>query len=118
MAKVFTTKDLNPVENEVTSVAKDAQVEKEITEKPEKHVKTEKPKALKVYKITFHGEGGNIEIGHNYKLNSYPRNIETTIDENYLGVLKASVIHTTTQDAEGNNKDVKFPSYSYTLEQA
>lgn len=77
----------------------------------------EKPKkALKQYKITFHGEGGDVEIGFNYKLNLYKRNVETTIDENYLNVLKHSVITTQVQDAEGNWKKVSIPTYQYTLE--
>jgi hypothetical protein len=78
----------------------------------------EKPakKALKQYKITFHGEGGDVEVGHNYKLNLYKRNVETTIDENYLGVVRDAVIHTVAQDADGKNKNVTIPAYSYTVE--
>lgn len=74
-------------------------------------------KKLKQYRITFHGEGGDIEIGHNYKLNLYKRNVPTTIDENYLNVLKASVVTTQIQDSDGNWKSVSIPTYQYTLEE-
>lgn len=73
-------------------------------------------KALRQYKITFHGEGGNVEVGHNYKLNSYPRNVETTIDENFLGVVRDAVVETVVQDAEGKKTNVRLPQYSYTVE--
>lgn len=75
-----------------------------------------KDTSLKQYKITFHGEGGNVEIGHNFKLNSYPRNVETTIDENFLGVVKAAVVTTTVQDEAGNTRHVSIPQYSFTVE--
>lgn len=75
-----------------------------------------KDTSLKQYKITFHGEGGNVEVGHNYKLNSYPRNVETTIDENFLGVVKAAVVTTTVQDEAGNARHVSIPQYSFTVE--
>lgn len=81
----------------------------EVMEKPAK-------KGLKQYKITFHGEGGDVEIGHNYKLNLYKRNVETTIDENFLGALKAAVTTTVIQDAEGKWKQVSIPTYQYTVE--
>lgn len=81
----------------------------EVMEKPAK-------KALKQYKITFHGEGAPVEIGHNYKLNTYPRNVQTTIDENFLGSLKASVITTRIQDAEGKWQNVSIPTHQYTIE--
>lgn len=71
---------------------------------------------LKQYKITFHGEGGNVEVGHNYKLNSYPRNVETTIDENYLGVVKAAVLTTQIVDNAGKVTNISVPQYSYTVE--
>jgi hypothetical protein len=72
--------------------------------------------ALKQYRITFHGEGGNVEVGHNYKLNSYPRNVECTIDENFLGVVKAAVITTTLTDNQGKETHVLVPQYSYSVE--
>ncbi len=74
------------------------------------------PPELKQFKITFHGEGGNVEIGHNYKLNSYPRNVETTIDENFLGVVKAAVVTTTIKDNAGKETTVAVPQFSYTVE--
>lgn len=72
-------------------------------------------KKLKHYKITFHGEGGDVEIGHNYKMNLYKRNVESVIDENYLDVLRHSVNMTQTQDANGNWQKVSIPAHSYTL---
>lgn len=74
--------------------------------------------ALKMYSIEFHGEGGDIEIAHNYKLNVYKRNTPTTIDENFLGVLKHAVVHTTVKDADGKAKAVTIPQYHYTLGEA
>jgi hypothetical protein len=77
---------------------------------------TKAPAKLKQYRITFHGEGGDIEIGHNYKLNLYKRNVETTIDENYLNVLKHSVVTTQIQDSDGKWKAVSIPTYQYSVE--
>ena len=77
-----------------------------------------KDTGLKQYKITFHGEGGDVEIAHNFKLNLYKRNVETTIDENYLGVLKDAVVNTTVKDDKGNDQAVRIPMYSYTVEAA
>lgn len=76
----------------------------------------EKSKKPKMYKITFHGEGGDVEIGHNYKLNLYKRNVETTIDENFLNVLKHAVVTTQIQDADGKWKNVSLPTFQYTVE--
>ena len=78
--------------------------------------KKEPKKELKQFKITFHGEGGDIEVGHNFKLNLYKRNVETTIDENFLGVVKDAVITTITKDEEGVEHTVRIPQYSYTVE--
>jgi hypothetical protein len=75
-----------------------------------------KDTSLKQYKITFHGEGGNVEVGHNYKLNSYPRNVETTIDENYLGVVRAAVVTTTVQNESGKSVHVSIPQFQFTVE--
>lgn len=74
---------------------------------------------LKQYKITFHGEGGDVEIAHNFKLNVYKRNVETTIDENFYGVLKHAVVHTQVKDEKtGKMTDVSMPQYNYTVEAA
>ena len=81
----------------------------EVMEKPAK-------KALKQYKITFHGKGPDVEIGHNYKLNLYKRNVPTTIDENYLSVLKHAVTTTQIQDEDGKWQNVSIPTYQYTVE--
>jgi hypothetical protein len=71
---------------------------------------------LKLYKITFHGEGGDVEVGHNFKLNLYKRNVETTIDENFLGVVRDAVITTVVEDGDGNKKHVRIPQFNYTVE--
>jgi hypothetical protein len=70
-----------------------------------------KKATVKQYKITFHGEGGDVEIAHNFKLNIYKRNIETTIDQNYLDVLKNAVVHTVV-----DGKSVSIPQFAYTIE--
>ncbi len=74
-------------------------------------VKVTKPAAPKLYSIEFHGEGGDIEIVHNYKLNLYKRNEKTTIDENFLGALKHAVIHTF-----AGGKELTIPQFQYTVE--
>jgi transposase-like protein len=89
----------------------------EVMEQPVKTVKAAKP-ALKKYKITFHGEGGDVEIAHNYRLNLYKRNVETVIDEHFLAVLRDAVIHTVIEDAEGKRRAVTIPMHSYTLGEA
>lgn len=76
----------------------------------------EKVAAPKKYKITFHGEGGDVEIAHNFKLNVYKRNVPTEIDEHFLGVLKHAVVHTTVQNAKGETEEVTIPQYSYTID--
>lgn len=86
----------------------------EVIEAPAKA--SRKAPALKQYKITFHGEGGDIEVGHNFKLNLYKRNVETTIDENFLGVIRDAVIHTEVQDENGKRKKISIPAYSYSVE--
>lgn len=82
---------------------------------PEVKAKSKK-EPLKQYKITFHGEGGDVEVGHNFKLNLYKRNVETTIDENFLNVVKDAVITTSYQGEDGKNRNVSIPQYSYTVE--
>lgn len=68
-------------------------------------------RAIKQHKITFHGEGGDVEIAHNFKLNVYKRNVETTIDDHFLAVLKDAVIETTI-----DGKAVRIPQFSYSVE--
>lgn len=79
--------------------------------KPE--AKAKKPKQ---YKITFHGEGHDVEVVHNFVLNVYKRNVETTIDENFLGVVRDAVITTQVQDESGKRKDIRIPQFNYTVE--
>lgn len=75
-----------------------------------------KAKKLKQYKITFHGEGHDVEVVHNFVLNVYKRNVETTIDENFLGVVRDAVITTQVQDESGKRKDIRIPQFNYTVE--
>ena len=70
----------------------------------------------KKYRITFHGNGGDVEIVHNFKLNVYKRNVETVIDENYLAVLKGAVIETVVEGEDGKMMNVRIPQYSYSVE--
>ena len=85
-------------------------------------VKTEKPevkerkKSLRMYKITFHGEGGDVEIGHNFKINQYKRNVEALIDENFLQVVKDALITTEIENADGKRQRVSIPTFQYTAE--
>jgi len=79
--------------------------------KPE--AKAKKPKQ---FKITFHGDGHDVEVIHNFVLNVYKRNVETIIDENFLGVVRNAVIHTHVQDENGKRREVRIPQFSYTVE--
>lgn len=89
----------------------------EATEKQaEKTTEKASKKGPKQYKITFHGEGGDIEVGHNYKLNLYKRNVETTIDECFLSVVRDAVITTTVKGEDGKDRQVTIPQYQYTVE--
>jgi len=72
-------------------------------------------KELKKYMITFHGEGGDIEVGHNFKLNLYKRNVPVEIDEHFLGVVKAAVVETFIE-VDGKRKQVTIPQYQYTVD--
>lgn len=74
-------------------------------------------KELKKYTITFLGEGGDVEIGHNFKLNLYKRNVPVEIDENFLGVVKHAVVETTVE-VDGKRKKVTIPQYQYSVEAA
>ena len=81
----------------------------------------ERTKKLKQYAITFHSgeekeEAADVVIGHNCKLNRYQRNVKTTIDENFLSVLKDAVIHTTMKKDDGTEVSVTIPRFSYTVE--
>jgi hypothetical protein len=87
----------------------------EVIEKVDGRTKKAEKPALRKWRITFHGEGGDVEIGHNFKLNLYKRNVETVIDQNYLAVLRNAVVETEVQDDQNNRKKVKIPQFSYTL---
>jgi hypothetical protein len=84
----------------------------EVMEKP---VKAEK-KPMKMYKITFNGDGGDVEIVHNFKLNVFKRNAETIIDENFLSVVKDAVVTTVVKGDDGVEKTIRIPQLSYTAE--
>ena len=49
-------------------------------------------------------------------LNVYKRNVETTIDENFLGVVRDAVITTHVQDENGKRREVRIPQFNYTVE--
>lgn len=81
----------------------------------------EATKALKKYKVTIHSEGeggdkGDVVIGHNYKLIQIRRDSEVVIDENFLGVLKSSVIDTVVKGEDGKMNPAKQPRYNFTAE--
>jgi hypothetical protein len=83
--------------------------------------KAPKTKELKKYKVTIHSEGeggdkGDVLIGHNFKLIQIKRDCEVVIDENFLGVLKSTVIDTMVKDGEGKMKPAKVPRYNFTTE--
>lgn len=88
----------------------------ETMDKPE--AKAAAKKAPKRYKITFHGDGGDVEIAHNFRLNLYKRNVETEIDEHFLAVLRDAVIHTVVEDSNGTRKAVTIPMHAYSLGEA
>lgn len=74
-------------------------------------------KELKKFLITFHGEGGDVEVAHNFKLNLYKRNTPVEIDENFLGVVKHAVVETFVE-VDGKRKAVSIPQYQYSVEAA
>ena len=71
---------------------------------------------LKQYLITFNGEGGDVEVGHNFKMNLYKRNTPAPIDELFLGVVKDAVVISMVKDDKGVERQVKTPLYNYTVE--
>ena len=78
------------------------------------------PKAKgKTYTVTIHsnnGDNSDVLLGHNYVLNQYKRNVPVQMNENFLQVLKDSVVQTTVQSADGVNSSVSIPQYAYTVE--
>jgi len=87
----------------------------------EDNAKTPKVKALRKYKITVHSEGeggdkGDVLIGHNFQLLQIRRDVEVVIDENFLNVLKSSVIDTHVKGDDDKMRAVKIPRYSFTAE--
>ncbi len=77
--------------------------------------KSETP-ALKQYRVTFTGDGGDILVGHNYKLNVYQRNVEVIIDENFLQVIKHAVVETDIREKDGTVRHIRIPQYQYSAE--
>lgn len=91
-----------------------------MTEVMERPVERAAKKALKQFKIVIHSgeaksEAEDVVIGHNCKLNRYQRDVEATIDENFLGVLKDAVIKTTVKGEDGVEREVTIPRFSYTV---
>lgn len=82
----------------------------------DKDAKPARKKDLKRFLITFTGEGGDVMIGHNYKLNVYQRNVQVEIDENYLQVVKDSVVTSDVPDGKGGFITKRNPVYQYELE--
>lgn len=90
----------------------------EVIEAGEKTLKLKK--ALKQFKITFHSgeeksEAEDVIIGHNCKMNRWQRDVESTIDENFLGVLKDAVVKTMLKGSDGVEREVTIPRFSYTV---
>ena len=78
-------------------------------------------KALKKYKVTIHsepegGDVGDVIIGHNFRLLQIKRNVSVEIDENFLNVLKSSVINTHVKGEDDKMRPVQVPRYSFTAE--
>jgi hypothetical protein len=78
-------------------------------------------KALQKFKVTVHaepegGDQGDVILGHNYKLLQIKRGTEVVIDENFLGVLKSSVIDTVVKGEDGKMHPAKQPRYNFTVE--
>ena len=82
--------------------------------------KSPEPKArkkeLKRYMITFLGEGGDVEIGHNFKLNVYQRNVPVEIDENFLQVVKDAVVTSDVPNGQGGFVTKRKPVYQFEVE--
>lgn len=83
--------------------------------------KAAKAQEPKKFKVTIHSEGeggdkGDVLIGHNYKLVQIKRNVEVILDENFLAVLKSSVIDTMVKGEDDKMHAVKVPRYNYSAE--
>jgi len=84
----------------------------------------EKPTKVKQYKITINSEadvkggGGDVFIGWNGRQNLYKRDVECPIDQNFLDVLKATVIETKIEGADGTMRSVRVPRFTYSVEPA
>lgn len=77
--------------------------------------------ALKKYKVTIHsepegGDQGDVLIGHNFKLMQIKRNTPVEIDENFLAVLKSSVVNTVVKGEDDKMHPVQIPRYSFSTE--
>lgn len=92
-----------------------------MSDKLDKKTEAEAPKPLKKFKVVIHsepegGDQGDVLIGHNFKLIQIKRNTEVTIDENFLMVLKSSVINTHVKGEDDKMHPVSVPRYSFTAE--
>lgn len=83
-----------------------------------------KPVAKKQYKVIINsgeGEGdkGDVVLVHNYKQILIKRDVEVTIDAEFVDeVLKHSKIETTIKGEDGKEKTVHIPRFSYSVEAA
>lgn len=80
-----------------------------------------KAKEPRKYKVTIHSEGeggdkGDVLLGHNFKLIQIKRDAEVVIDENFLNVLKASVVDTVVKGEDGKMHPVRVPRYNFSAE--
>ena len=86
-------------------------------------VEPESEKPLKMYKVTIHsgadkGDKGEVFLGHNYVGMLIQRDKEVIINEYYLNTLKHTTIETQIKGEDGIVRDIKIPTYSYTVEPA
>jgi len=77
----------------------------------------------KMFKVTIHsgedkGDKGDVVLVHNYRQILIQRDKEVTINENFLGVLKDSVITTTAKNEKNEDVPVRIPRFSFSVEAA
>jgi hypothetical protein len=82
-----------------------------------------KKDAVKQYKVTIHSgedkaDKGDVFLSHNFKSLLIQRDQEVTIGEHFLEVLKHSTIETTVKDDKGNERAIKVPRFSYSVQPA
>lgn len=92
----------------------------EVAEKP---VEAKEPKAkaapLKKYRVTIHSaddDKTDVVLVHNFRQIQIMRDQEVVIDENYLEVLKHSVVHTSSRNEKGEVVPQRIPRFAYSVE--